>query len=135
MSSPDGREWEVRVRRLRPPPWREQAWGDDWDGDALGAVMSFGAALVGGLIVPLVIGLVELPVELLRALGSRDRWLEARCEWPAQVRITWRTSREHARVAQADVLQQLGAGYGHLAPRHATFIEMSRPPGTDDLDL
>ena len=134
MRSPDGREWEVRVRRLRPPPWRQQDWGSDGDRDVPSGVISFGAAIVGGLIVPLLIALVEFPVALVRSAVSKDRWIEARCDWPAEIRIVWQTSRDHAGEARADVVAQLAAGYDHLAPRHATLVEMSQPPGMDDLD-
>ena len=108
--------------------------GDDGDGDVLSGVISFGAAILGGLIVPLLIALVEFPLALARSAVSQNRWLERAATGPPSVRIVWQTSRDHASEARADVVGQLAAGYDHLAPRHATLVEMSRPPGMDDLD-
>jgi hypothetical protein len=75
----------------------------------------------------------ELPLAFARAAVSKTRWVEAACFWPAEIRIVWRTCRKHAKATRAEVAEQLRLGYEHLEPTNAELLEMTRPPGTDDL--
>jgi hypothetical protein len=40
-----------------------------------------------------------------------DRWIEAECRWPSDIRIVWRTSRDQAVGDAAHIVTQLERGY------------------------
>jgi hypothetical protein len=130
--SPDGREWELRSYRFRMPPWRDQDLGDEWDGTLVGGGIYAVETLFGSVIAPLAIGLVELPVTLVRAPFTRTRWIEAVCRDPAEIRILWRSSRAHVEQAKTEIASQLELGYT-LDPTGAELVDMTPPPGVDDL--
>jgi hypothetical protein len=130
--SPDGREWEIRSHRFRMPPWREQDV-DEWDGSLAGGVVYAVETAFGSVIVPLVAGLVELPLTVARAPFTRTRWIEAVCREPAEIRIVWKSSRAQVAQAKAEIAGQLEQGY-KLDPAGAEFVEMTPPPGVEDVD-
>jgi hypothetical protein len=134
-TGPDGREWEVNVRRFRLPAWRDSGYEPEDDAHDLvsGAIAYVVLAPVHWFLVPLAIMLVELPAAVARSLFSSDRWIEATCRWPSELSILWRTSKEHARAAADEVARQLGEGY-ELKPEGAVFVSMTKPPGVDHLD-
>ena len=131
--SPDGRVWEVLSYRFRTPPWRDQDLGDEWDGSLGGGVIYAVETVFGSVIAPLAIGLVELPVTVARAPFTRTRWIEAVCREPAEIRIVWKSSRAHVEQAKAEIASQLEHGY-KLDPAGAEFVDMTVPPGLEDLD-
>jgi hypothetical protein len=117
------------------PRWRESqgaGWEED---DAIAMVMSFLEWLVLGLLVPLVLVVLETPVAVVRGLFGRTGWVEAVCRWPAEVRITWRTTRSERRALADEIAARLERGYERLTPDRAELVEMTKPPGTDDLDV
>lgn len=134
VTSPDGREWEVRAYRVRLPPLRDFG-GDDPD-PILGAeTLVLGAAwAVVELIAALVVGLLELPVAIARGLFGTSRWVEAACFWPSEIRITWRTVRGRERAVAAEVARNLRAGYEDVTPNGAELVAMTPPAGLPDLD-
>jgi hypothetical protein len=125
----------VRSYLVRLPAWREAGRdvGDDED-DLVWLVISFLEWLVLGLLIPLVLVVVETPVAVVRGLFGRTGWVDAVCRWPAEIRITWRTTRAARREVAAEVARRLERGYEGLTPEGAELVEMTKPPGADDLD-
>jgi hypothetical protein len=128
VRSSDGREWTVRVRRVRLPSWRHSSYEPEL------SVAEFVVAPIFWFVVPLLSAIVELPIALVRPLFSRVRWVEAECRWPSEIRIVWRTSRAQAEATADHVAARLPHGYGGLTPVGAELVSMTRPPGLDDLD-
>jgi hypothetical protein len=133
-TSPDGREWQVTIHRVRLPSWPHSGY-DPWD-DAHDLVSGVFAFLVLAplfwFVLPLARVLVELPVALARSF-SRTRWVEAVCRSPAEITIAWRTRREHAEAVARHVARQLTHGYDGLTPEDAELVAMTAPVGVDDL--
>jgi hypothetical protein len=137
VTSPDGREWSVSVRRVRLPTWRHSEYdpADDADADFVWALFAYVVlAPLLWFVLPLVRALVELPFSLARPLVSSARWVEAECRWPAEIRIVWRTSRPRAASVADHVAARLADGYDDLTPEGAELEAMTRPPSLDDLD-
>jgi hypothetical protein len=124
----------VRSYLVRLPPWRDFAGDVDDEDDVVWMVLGFLDLLVRGLLVPLVIAVVETPVAVARGLFGRTGWVDALCRWPAEIRITWRTSRAARREVAAEVASRLEHGYEELTPEGAERVEMTKPPGVEDLD-
>jgi hypothetical protein len=137
VTSPDGREWTVSVRRVRLPKWAHSEYdpADDAAGDLVFGLFAYIVlAPLFWFVVPLARALIELPVALARPLVSSTRWVEAECGWPSAIRIVWRTSRRRAASVADHVATQLAEGYDDLTPEGAEREAMTRPPGLDDLD-
>jgi hypothetical protein len=65
------------------------------------------------------------------------RWRQADYEpWDdvSEIRITWRTTSADAENVVDEVARQLELGYGEVNPEHADLLEMTRPPGFEDVD-
>jgi hypothetical protein len=132
VASPDGREWEVRAYLLRFPRWREG--GHDAADEVLWLVLGFLESLVRGLLIPLALIVIEAPVAVARGLFGRTGWVDAVCRWPGEIRITWRTTRAARRPVAEEIARRLEQGYDDLTPEGAELVEMTKPPGADDLD-
>jgi hypothetical protein len=125
VRAPDGREWQVRVRRFRPPRWRqgEPLFTEDPDPwlFGIGDVVLGLVSAVLGLLVSIVIVAVELPVNAFRALFSDGRTVEAVSRSPQAIQLTWRTDAEHAAAVADQVARQLELGYDRVEPHNAAF--------------
>jgi hypothetical protein len=125
----------VRAFVVRLPRWREGGHGIDDEDDVLFMIQGFFESLVRGLLVPLVLVVLETPVAIVRGLLGRTGWVEASCRSPAEIRITWRTERRDRREIAAQVALRLERGYEGLTPEGAELVEMTKPPGADDLEV
>ena len=135
VTSPDGREWEVRVIRVRFPKWRPSDF-DPWEeacGFSQGVLLPLPLAVVYWIVIPLVALLVALPFTLVRSLFSKRRWIEAETRWPAPILVRWRTTAAHVETAVAEIADALSRGYD-VKVRDAELESMTEPPGFRDLD-
>jgi hypothetical protein len=112
--------------RVRLPRWRTQdAFFDESVGEGLD-IFSLAFAVVlfpfTHLLIPLALYIVELPIALIRAVGTRDRWVEAMSYYPTEQWALWRTPRDDAPTVVAMVASQLAAGEA-VRPARAEFIE------------
>jgi hypothetical protein len=123
----------VRSYLVRLPPWRDSGGDPPEEDDVLWVVLGFLETLVRGLLVPLVVAVVETPVAVARGLFGRTGWVDALCRWPAEIRITWRTTRAARGEVAAEVASRLERGYEDLTPGGAELVELTKPPGVDDL--
>jgi hypothetical protein len=115
----------VRVRRFRPPHWRQfqPLFSEDPDPGLFGfadVVLGVFSAVLG-LLVSLLIVLVELPVNACRALVSDERTVEAASRSPQPMRLSWRTDAAHAAAVADQVARQLELGYDRVEPHNAVF--------------
>ena len=85
------------------------------------------SAVVMGLIVPLLVIVVEMPIAAVRALVSNDRWVEAESEGQPFDRMTWRTDTAHVVAVADQVARQLELGYDRIAPHNAEFEGFAQP--------
>jgi hypothetical protein len=123
----DGSAWRVRVYRFRAPRWRQfgGSVSEDpavtifWPVDIVLGVIS---AVVMGLIVPLLVIVVEMPIAAVRALFSDTRWIEATREGQPPDRMTWQTDAANASEVADQVARQLELGYDRVAPHNAVLI-------------
>jgi hypothetical protein len=130
VKSPDGREWTIRVSRMRLPAWHHSNYEPDDDG-ILGYIV--GAPLYW-LILPLAWVVVQLPVAAARPLFSPVRWVEAESTWPSEMKLIWKTRKGEATPVADHVAAMLPRGFENLTPPGADLVHMTRPPGLDDLD-
>lgn len=91
-------------------------------------------AIVVWFVVPVLRALVELPVELVRALFSSRRWIEARSDDLVAITILWSATRKDAERAADEITARLVRGYEDLTPPGARLVEMSEPPALRDRD-
>jgi hypothetical protein len=77
--------------------------------------------------------LVVYPIAAVRSIWSQTRYVEARCYWPAEIVVTWRTTRRLAARHAREIAERLNGGYGDVAPEGVEMVHMTRPPGFDDL--
>ena len=127
VSSPDGRDWEVRIWRFRRPKWRhvfgyDEGVGGDYEAAAV-------EAAVYGFVIPLLAVVVELPIAYVRGFFSSKRWIEAFCPWPREIRMVWETSRQDAERDRDYIVRRLGEGYEDLTPAGASMVDMTNPGG------
>jgi hypothetical protein len=137
VTSPDGLEWAVSTHRIKWPGWRHSQYepGNDAGDDVFGAVIAYLiVAPVMWFVVPFFVVLGEVPVALVRAVFSSDRWIEARASYPSSVRIQWRASKADAADLASEIANRLSRGYESLTPDGARLVEMTEPPGLKDLD-
>lgn len=131
VRDPYGREWIVRSRRFRRPPWR--SFGPDLDeegwlgsGGMIDALVGIVIWLVVGfffvVLVPLAVFLVEAPAVTLVSLFSRARWIEATHEGPPLSRMTWKAPADRAEAVVGQVGRQLELGYPRIQPHGAEFV-------------
>jgi hypothetical protein len=130
VRSPDGREWTIRISRVRLPPWPHSTYEPEDDG-ILGYLV--GAPLFW-LILPLVLVLIQMPAAAVRPLFSPVRWVEADSVWPSELKMIWKSRKDDAGRVAAHVAAKLAEGYDGLTPAGAEFVFMTKPPGLDDLD-
>jgi hypothetical protein len=124
----------VRPYLVRFPTWREGGHTDVWD-DSLGALLLHVVeTLFLALLLPAVLFVLELPFAVGRSLVGRTGWVDAGCRWPGEIRITWRTTRGARRAVAAEIARRLEQGYEDVTPEGAELVEMTKPPGADDLD-
>jgi hypothetical protein len=124
----------VRPYLVRLPAWRDGSRLDAWEDDTLGLVVGVLDALVLGLLLPALLYVLELPVAVVRSLVGKSGWVDAASRWPAETRMTWRTTRGRRRRVADEVAKRLADGYDDLTPPDAELVAMSKPPGADDLD-
>jgi hypothetical protein len=84
------------------------------------------------LVVSLLIAVVELPISIARGLFSSERRVEAICLWPNEIRMEWKTTREHAHEVAEAITRQLERGYEELEPANSTFLGFTDPPAGPD---
>jgi hypothetical protein len=77
---------------------------------------------------------LETPVAIACSIGSDRRWIDGCCTWPAEIVITWETTKAHAAAASDYVRAQLVNGYEDITPSEARLTEMTPPSGVDDRD-
>jgi hypothetical protein len=127
VSAPDGLEWDVRLYRVRLPPWRQvdlfgESPADGGQGDVLWLALDLVAMPLTLVLIPLLITLVELPVAVMRGLFSDTAWVEAISGYPTATRYLWQTTRADAPGVHAEVASALVAGRP-LAPPRAELVE------------
>ncbi|MFN0155669.1 MAG: hypothetical protein ACKVUT_14945 [Gaiella sp.] len=128
VRSPDGREWMVRIHRLRLPAWRPSEYDPvDEPGEPLRWLTEPLQWFTTQLLVPLARALVGLPYWLVRSLVTSERDVTAQALWPNEMTIRWRTDRSHARAVADFVAARLVHGYEDLDPPNAEFVAMTRP--------
>jgi hypothetical protein len=124
----------VRHYLVRFPPWREGGREGGEDEDPLLLAIGLLEWIVRGLLVPLVLVVLETPVAVARGVTGRTGWVDAVCRWPGEIRITWRTARSARREVAEAIARRLEHGYEDLTPEGAELVEMTKPPGADDVD-
>jgi hypothetical protein len=124
----------VRPFLVRLPSWREGGRDVDHEDDALSVLLAFFEWLVLGLLAPLVLVVLETPVAVARGVFGRTGWVDAVCRWPAEIRITWRTTRAERHAVADEIARRLERGYEGLTPERAELVAMTKPPGVDDFD-
>jgi hypothetical protein len=134
VRSPDGRDWELDVQRVRLPSWRHSDYEPDSEDVFFGLVETIVFAPVLWFVVPLFRLLAELPVAVGRSFFSSTLWVEARCQTPGDICIVWRTSRPRAEALADELVARLEKGYKNLEFEGAKRISMTEPPGFRDLD-
>jgi hypothetical protein len=134
VRSPDGRDWEVSIQRVRLPSWRHSDYEPDSDDLLLGLAETIIVAPLLWFVIPLFRLLAELPAAIGRSFFSTAHWVEARCQTPGHVSIVWRASRQRAEAVADEVVERLREGYGNLTLEDATLVSMTKPPGFRDLD-
>ena len=128
VRSPDGREWEVRVIRVRFPRWHDSTFEPTW------TLVDVVLVPFYWLVLPVARVLLAFPFVLARAAVSKRRWIEAECRWPAVILIRWKTSSERAERVAEEVTALLASGYAGLhAIAGADLESMTEPPGLHDL--
>ena len=127
-TSPDGREWEVHVRRFRMPPWRDDLYEGEEEDHLVAIAWNFVAGLLFWFLVPLAIAIVEVPAAFVRSLFSEARWVEARCADPSELTILWRTTRPMADAIAEHVASRRALGYEDLTPPRAELVEAPTRP-------
>jgi hypothetical protein len=134
--SPDGREWEIRIRRVRVPPAPESQFDpSEHASDLLSSVLAYAiAAPVMWFVIPGIRFAVRAPVALVRATRSPIRWVVAESDDLAPITIAWRTTSASAEAVALAVGQRLSNGYAELRTvPDAVLTDMSEPPGTRDV--
>jgi hypothetical protein len=127
VQSPDGREWAVRVIRVRLPHRPQSRYEPGWTLLDLVLVPLFWVLL------PAARMLLAFPIAFVRALGSERRWVEAECRWPTDLVIRWKTSSDRAAQVAEEVAALLARGYsGGLTVEGAQVEFMTEPPGLRD---
>jgi hypothetical protein len=117
VRSPDGREWKVRVHRIRMPAWHRSEH-DPWE-DGL-----------EGFAVTLVRFLAELPVAAVRPLFTKTRWVQAASTWPSEMKLIWKSRASEAAAVADHVTEKLAeATTGLTSPVGSKLVYMTRPPG------
>jgi hypothetical protein len=135
VTGPDGREWEVRVVRVRLPQWRGSQF-DPWEeaaGEWHGVLLLLPFAVVYWVAVALFTLLVALPFALVLSLFSRTRWIEAETRWPAPILVRWRTTAARAEAAVEEIAEALSRGYD-VKVEDAELEAITESPGFRDVD-
>jgi hypothetical protein len=130
VTSTDGREWTVRISRVRLPAWHHSTYEPEDDG-VLGYLVG---APVFWLILPLLGVVFQLPVAAVRPLFSPVRWVEAHSIWPSDMKLIWKTRKGESAAVAEHVAEKLPKGYEDLTPMGAELVHMTPPPGLRDLD-
>jgi hypothetical protein len=78
--------------------------------------------VIGALIVPLVIFLLELPFALLRSLFPSKGLVEAKDKGKPPARMRWKVEPREADAAVAEVARQLEAGSQNIVLPNAVFV-------------
>lgn len=127
--NPDGREWEVRVLRVRRPLVRASFSASEAEsGIGWGGAEAAAEGLVFGVLLPLLVAVVDVPARWLLSFASSGRWVEAVCWWPNEIRVSWETTRAEARVVQRLAVDALAAGYAVHDLAGARYLGWSDPP-------
>jgi hypothetical protein len=133
--SPDGREWEVSISRVRLPTWHHSKY--EPEEQHLLLVMAFEYLVLAPLfwfVLPLIRAIVLLPVAAVRSVFSSTRWIEAVCRNPAEIKILWKTQKATATSVADEITSRLTRGYENLTAPEAEFVSMTEPPGLEDRD-
>jgi hypothetical protein len=119
VTGPDGREWEVRIVRVRFPQWRPSDF-DPWEeacGERHGVLLLLPLALVYWLVIPLLALLVAVPFTLVRS----------------PILVRWRTTSARVDKAVGEIADALSRGYD-VKVKEAELESMTEPSGFRDRD-
>ena len=123
VRSSDGTLWAVRSFRVRVPPWRPVSYLiDEAPDDAFAMALNVVLAPLAYVLLPLLWFIVELPLVIVRSLGSDVAWVQATSDFPHESVRLWRTSRADRAVVTAAVVEALSAGRG-VAIARAELVE------------
>jgi hypothetical protein len=119
VTAPDGREWEVRSYRFRWPGFL----GFRSSPDPTSPESSYTpAALLVRLLLAVSLSLVLfILMSIVKALLTpfrRVAWVDAISYKPEQKRLSWKTTRAHARSVAEEVADQIAGGRPPM-PQHA----------------
>jgi hypothetical protein len=142
IKAPDGVEWQVGVYRVKRPRFRQSdfdpatAPGASYAYDPVEdfALFNILEALFRWFILPIVWLLPQYVWNALRSIGADTRWVEAYAYWPREMRMIWRTDRDHAAGVRDYVIENIPRSekpwppYG-LAPSNAQMISKPIPLG------
>jgi hypothetical protein len=119
VTGPDGREWEVRIVRVRFPQWRPSDF-DPWEeacGERHGVLLLLPLALVYWLVIQLLALLVALPFTRVRS----------------PILVRWRTTSARVDKAVGEIADALSRGYD-VKVKEAELESMTEPSGFRDRD-
>jgi hypothetical protein len=94
VQGPEGRQWDVKISKFRPPSWRFADFFQDEKSVMSGQnpLLTLLFLIVLAVLVFPVIGLVfELPYRLLQAVFSPGYSIRARSTEPTEERLEWRS--------------------------------------------
>src|SRR5438477_10914264 len=94
VQGPDGRGWDVKISKFRPPSWRVPDFFQDEKSVTSGQnpLLTMLFWLVLAILVFPLIGLVfELPYRLLQAVFSPGYSIRAHATEPAEESLAWRS--------------------------------------------
>jgi hypothetical protein len=133
VRSPDGRMWTISVSRFRAPKLRRSDFEPSQDADWFFLVLEYAYGILVWFVIPILIAIVELPVVFVRSLFSSRRWIEARSNDLHPVVALWTADRRDAGLVANELAEALLTGYDWPSPAGSEFVEMSQPPGQEDL--
>ena len=123
VTAPDGREWEVRSYRFRWPHFLGFRSHPD---DASPYSSYTPAALIARLLLAISFSLaLFILMAIAKALVTpfqRRAWVDAFSHKPEQKRLSWKTTRAHARAVALEVADQIASG-SPPAPQHAEPVK------------
>ena len=124
VKAPDGREWVVTGHgRSLFPPWRVfNPHPRGYDMSTSYKNQLIGDIVIGSLIGPLIIWIIELPIAIVRAFLPIKAVVEAKDRSKPPARMRWKVEQRHAKTAVEEVAKQLEAGAQSIQLADAEFV-------------
>ena len=124
MKAPDGREWVVRShKRGVLPPWRVvNPHNTDRISETPFLTRLIGDIVIGALIVPLIVFVIELPFAVVRSFFPSKATVEAKDKGKPPARMRWKLEKADADAAVEEVARQLEAGAQSIQVANAQFL-------------